>query len=62
MLRVNAYGLLEPLRFGARVAAEDAQGFILQPGFRGTGYDKNQRTLTDIGSELYRIEEETEHE
>ena len=37
-------------------------GIRLLPLFRGTGYDANQRTLTDFGSELYIIEEETEHE
>ena len=33
-------------------------GIRLLPVFRGTGYDKNQRTLADFGSELYMIEEE----
>ena len=33
-------------------------GVRLLPLFRGTGYDKNQRTLTDFGSDLYIIEEE----
>ena len=37
-------------------------GIRLLPNFRGTGYDKNQRTLTDFGSELYLIEEETDRE
>ena len=32
-------------------------GILLQPGFRGTGYDKNQRTQGDYGSNLYLIEE-----
>ncbi len=32
-------------------------GIMLLPLFRGTGYDKNQRTLTDFGSELFIIEE-----
>ncbi len=32
-------------------------GVRLLPQFRGTGYDANQRTLTDFGSELYLIEE-----
>ena len=32
-------------------------GVRLLPLFRGTGYDKNQRTLTDFGSDLYIIEE-----
>ena len=40
---------------GAALAA----GIILQPMFRGTGYDKNQRTQGDFGSNLYIIEEET---
>jgi len=34
-------------------------GVRLLPLFRGTGYDTNQRTLTDFGSDLYVIEEET---
>ena len=33
-------------------------GVMLLPVFRGTGYDKNQRTLTDFGSELFVAEEE----
>ena len=37
-------------------------GVRLLPLFRGTGYDKNQRTLTDFGSDLYIIEEEKESE
>ncbi len=34
-------------------------GIMLQPLFRGTGYDKNQRTQGDYGSNVYLIEEET---
>ena len=33
-------------------------GIRLLPLFRGTGYDENQRTLTDFGSELFIIEED----
>ena len=33
-------------------------GVTLLPLFRGTGYDQNQRTLLDFGSELFIIEEE----
>ncbi len=33
-------------------------GIRLLPQFRGTGYDRNQRTLTDFGSDLYIIEED----
>ncbi len=33
-------------------------GIMLLPLFRGTGYDKNQRTQGDYGSSLYIIEEE----
>ncbi len=33
-------------------------GIMLQPLFRGTGYDKNQRTQGDYGSNLYIIEPE----
>lgn len=37
-------------------------GLRFLPNFRGTGYSVNQRTLTDFGSELYIIEEETDCE
>jgi hypothetical protein len=37
-------------------------GIPLLPLFRGTGYDKNQRTLTDFGSELFIIEEDSTDE
>ena len=37
-------------------------GLRLLPNFRGTGYDANQRTLMDFGSELYIIEEVTDLE
>ena len=37
-------------------------GVRLLPLFRGTGYAPDQRTLTDFGSELYIIEEETKNE
>ena len=37
-------------------------GVQLLPLFRGTGYDENQRSLSDFGSELYIIEEETVNE
>ena len=33
-------------------------GIMLKPLFRGTGYDTNQRTQGDFGSNLYLIEEE----
>jgi alpha-galactosidase len=33
-------------------------GIPLLPAFRGTGYDKQQRTQLDFGSNLYIIEEE----
>jgi len=32
------------------------------PAFRGTGYDTNQRTQLDFGSNLYIIEEDTSNE
>ena len=32
-----------------------AGGILLQPGFRGTGYDTNQRNQGDYGSDLYII-------
>ena len=33
-------------------------GIMLKPLFRGTGYDENQRTQGDFGSDIYIIEEE----
>ena len=35
-------------------------GILLRPQFRGTGYDQNQRTHGDFGSDIYIIEEITE--
>ena len=32
-------------------------GVMLKPLFRGTGYDENQRTYGDFGSDLYVAEE-----
>ena len=37
-------------------------GVRLLPLFRGTGYDENQRTLADFGSDLYIIEEDDTNE
>ena len=37
-------------------------GVRLLPLFRGTGYDQNQRTISDFGSDLYIIEEEENFE
>ncbi len=34
-----------------------ASGIMLRPMFRGTGYDQNQRTQGDFGSDVYVIEE-----
>ncbi|MBQ9762211.1 MAG: alpha-galactosidase [Oscillospiraceae bacterium] len=48
-------GIQEMTISGAALLA----GIRLLPVFRGTGYDKNQRTLTDFGSELYIIEEDS---
>ena len=31
-------------------------GVLLRPQFRGTGYDQNQRTQGDFGSDLYIIQ------
>ena len=45
----------------AATGAAFAAGVQLLPLFRGTGYDPNQRTVTDFGSELYIIEEETDY-
>ena len=35
-------------------------GILLRPLFRGTGYDQNQRTHGDFGSDIYIVEEITE--
>jgi len=35
-------------------------GIMLKPLFRGTGYDENQRTQGDFGSDIYIIEEISE--
>lgn len=37
-------------------------GIPMLSAFRGTGYDTNQRTQLDFGSNLYIIEEDTSHE
>ena len=37
-------------------------GIPMLPAFRGTGYDTNQRTQLDFGSNLYIIEEDTSNE
>ena len=37
-----------------------ASGMLLKPMFRGTGYDENQRTYGDFGSDLYIIEKVAE--
>jgi alpha-galactosidase len=37
-------------------------GISLLPPFRGTGYDQNQRTLTDFGAELYLVQKEKDNE
>lgn len=47
-------GVQEVTVSGAALGA----GIMLQPLFRGTGYDKNQRTQLDFGSSLYIIEAE----
>ena len=51
------YGLEDGVE-GYRVSgAALHSGILLQPLFRGTGYDKNQRTQGDYGSNLYIVEE-----
>ena len=51
------YGLEDGAE-GYRVSGSAlSSGILLQPLFRGTGYDKNQRTQGDYGSNLYIIEE-----
>ena len=56
----KVYGLEDGVE-GYRVSgAALMSGIRLLPLFRGTGYDRNQRTQGDFGSNLYLIEEETE--
>ena len=55
---VDKYYGLEDGTEGYRLSgAALLSGILLQPLFRGTGYDKNQRTQGDYGSNLYIIEE-----
>lgn len=42
---------------GTATGAALESGIPLLPQFRGTGYDKNQRTSADFGSDIYVIEE-----
>ena len=52
------YGLEDGVE-GYRVSgAALSAGIRLMPMFRGTGYDKNQRTQGDFGSNVYLVEEE----
>jgi len=56
----KVYGLEDGVE-GYRVSgAALMSGIRLLPLFRGTGYDRNQRTQGDFGSNLYLIEEEIE--
>lgn len=69
-INVNPNGLLLHTADG-RYSMEDGRedltvsgaalmsGILLAPQFRGTGYDKNQRTQGDFGSNVYVIEEVT---
>jgi hypothetical protein len=43
---------------GTASGAAFDHGIPMLPMFRGTGYDTNQRTQLDFGSNLYIIEEE----
>lgn len=45
------------MEMGTASGAALGSGIILLPQFRGTGYDKNQRTSLDFGSDVYIIEE-----
>ena len=47
---------------GAATGSALMAGIPMLPAFRGTGYDTNQRTQLDFGSNLYIIQEETPHE
>ena len=54
------YGLEDGAEGYRVTGAALTSGIRLLPMFRGTGYDKNQRTQGDFGSNVYLIEEETE--
>lgn len=45
---------------GVATGAALESGIMLLPRFRGTGYDKNQRTTADFGSDIYIIEKDSE--
>lgn len=47
---------------GTASGAALMSGIPMLPAFRGTGYDTNQRTQLDFGSNLYIIEEEPDRE
>ena len=70
-VNVNPHGALLRIadsRFTLKNAMEDIivsgaalhSGIMLKPLFRGTGYDENQRTQGDFGSDIYIIEEISE--
>ena len=50
------------IQVGSATGAALCSGIPMLPAFRGTGYDTNQRTQLDFGSNLYIIEEETTRE
>jgi alpha-galactosidase len=52
------YGLEDGAQNCSASGAALMAGIMLQPRFRGTGYDKNQRTQSDFSSYLYIVEEE----
>ena len=54
------YGLDDGVEGYHVTGAALTSGITLLPMFRGTGYDKNQRTQGDFGSNVYIIEPETE--
>ena len=51
--------MADGIHSGAASGAALQAGIPMLPQFRGTGYDTNQRTQLDFGSNLYIIEEET---
>ena len=52
-LKMQAAGAEELTASGAALTS----GIMLRPQFRGTGYDKNQRTQGDFGSDVFIAEE-----
>ena len=56
------FTLADGIHRGSASGSALMAGIPMLPAFRGTGYDANQRTQLDFGSNLYIIEEDSSHE